>query len=69
MISKKRKSGYIKPEITNFMIQNEGFICTSASVDGLQVGDYENGGLQNYQCIIHIYMLIIHHRNHSKQKS
>ena len=25
--------------------------------------------LQNYQCIIHIYMLIIHHRNHSKQKS
>lgn len=44
MISKKRKSGYIKPEITNFMIQNEGFICTSASVDGLKVGDYENGG-------------------------
>ena len=25
--------------------------------------------LQNYQCIIQIYMLIIHHRNHSKQKS
>lgn len=44
MISKKRKSGYIKPEITNFMIQNEGFICTSASVNGLQVGGYEDGG-------------------------
>ena len=25
--------------------------------------------LQNYQCIIDIYMLIIHHRNHSKQNS
>ena len=26
------------------MIQNEGFICTSASVNGLQVGGYEDGG-------------------------